>query len=75
MHHNTGRQRALKSSRMIKESKSRVKPFMWRVLREPKNLDTQRLGYNIRLNMFKYGVVSSFIDLFVCLMVSSYLFY
>ena len=45
MHHNAGRQRAYKSSRLIKESKSRVKPFMWRVLREPKNLDTQRLGY------------------------------
>ena len=45
MHHNTGRQRAWKPSRMLKESKSPVKPFMWRVLREPKNLDTHRLGY------------------------------
>ena len=46
MHHNTGWQRPEKSSRMIKESKAIVKPFMWRELREPKNLDTQRLGYN-----------------------------
>ena len=45
MHHNTGQQRAWKSSRMINKSKSRVKPFMWKVLREPKNLDPQRLGY------------------------------
>ena len=45
MDHNTGRQRAQKPFRMIKESNPSVKPFMWRVLREPKNFATQRLGY------------------------------
>ena len=45
MDHNTGRQRAQKPLRMIKESNPSVKPFMWRVLHEPKNFATQRLGY------------------------------
>ena len=45
MDHNTGGQRAQKPFRMIKESNPSVKPFRWRVLREPKNFATQRLGY------------------------------